>query len=81
MDLTAHQQAGFVFPVLKSAEIVQCMSELGFDLSQQELSEPARHKEKLRQVFVKLVCVCLNSIFDDSFRSLLTYNNTFVCLK
>jgi kinetochore protein Nuf2 len=48
----------FIFPVLKTGEILQCMAELGIDLSKAELSEPQRHKEKLRKVFWQLLDVC-----------------------
>lgn len=47
--------AGFIFPVLKPAEIQQCMLELGTELSEEELQDPAHHKEKLRKVFTFLV--------------------------
>jgi hypothetical protein len=51
--------AGFIFPILKPADIQICMAELGAELSQEELQDPAHHKEKLRKVFTFLVrCAC-----------------------
>jgi Nuf2 family len=57
MDFTTTSSAttGFVFPILKSGDILQCMSELGIEMTEIELKEPARHKEKLKSVFVQLV--------------------------
>ena len=58
MDLTSSSASGptqFVFPILKSVDILQCMSELGIEMTKQELAEPQRHKEKLRQIFMCLV--------------------------
>ena len=46
---------GFVFPILKSEEILQLMGELGFAMSKVELMEPHRHKERLRQMYLFLV--------------------------
>jgi hypothetical protein len=45
----------YIFPVLKAADILQCMFELGMEMSKIELAEPARHKEKLRKVYWHLV--------------------------
>jgi hypothetical protein len=56
MDLTANSSSPqFIFPILKSTDILQCMFELGIEMSKEELMEPQRHKEKLRQIFVQLV--------------------------
>jgi hypothetical protein len=72
MDLTTNSSSPpthFIFPILKSGEILQCMSELGIEMSKEELTEPQRHKEKLRQIFVHLVrnlqCVSPGSSHDD----------------
>lgn len=54
MDLTGQQQS-FSFPLLKNADIINCMSELGVPLTADELSEPARHKDRVREVFVMLI--------------------------
>ncbi|CAB9505864.1 Kinetochore protein nuf2 [Seminavis robusta] len=50
--------AQFAFPLLKSSEILQCLSELEIELSKAELSEPQRHRDKLRKVFLLLLDVC-----------------------
>jgi Nuf2 family len=46
---------GFIFPILKPTEIQQCMNELGTELTNEELNDPAHHKEKLRKIFTFLV--------------------------
>jgi Nuf2 family len=46
---------GFIFPILKPSEIQQCMNELGTELTNEELNDPAHHKEKLRKIFTFLV--------------------------
>lgn len=46
---------GFIFPILKPSEIQQCMTELGTELTNDELNDPAHHKEKLRKIFTFLV--------------------------
>uniref|UniRef100_A0A7S4MY20 Uncharacterized protein n=2 Tax=Odontella aurita TaxID=265563 RepID=A0A7S4MY20_9STRA len=57
MDLTANQQQAFSFPILKNADILHCMSELGIDLTVDELNEPHRHKDRVRAVFVNLLAI------------------------
>jgi hypothetical protein len=59
---------GFIFPILKPIEIQQCMHELGTELTNDELNDPAHHKEKLRHIFTFLVCTkvwwfCVFNIF------------------
>jgi len=54
MDLTAQQQS-FAFPLLKNADIINCMSELGVPLTADELAEPVRHKDRVREVFLMLI--------------------------
>jgi len=48
----------YAFPILKSQEILLCIEELGIELSQQELTDPIRHKEKLRTVWSSMVRCC-----------------------
>jgi hypothetical protein len=55
--------AVFMFPLLKPAEIQQCLQELGTDLTQEEMQDPAHHKEKLRKVFTFLVRMNMASWF------------------
>jgi hypothetical protein len=50
--------AVIIFPVLKPAEIQQCLQNLGTDLTQEEIQDPAHHKKKLRKVFAFLVRMC-----------------------
>ena len=54
MDFTS-TPSQFIFPVLKSADILLCMTELEIDLTKAELSEPHRHKDKIKKVFMALV--------------------------
>ena len=71
MDLTTPSSSSsptqYIFPILKHSEILQCLSELSIDLNKAELSEPSRHKEKVKKVFLLLVrpwvcvCVCINA--------------------
>ena len=51
---------GFIFPILKPIEIQQCMNELGTELTNEELNDPAHHKEKLRKIFTFLVRAIYN---------------------
>jgi kinetochore protein Nuf2 len=55
----------FIFPVLKSAEVLQCMTELGIEVSKIELTEPHRHKEKVRKVFWQLLDICCGITEED----------------
>jgi len=54
MDVTANHTV-YRFPILKNAEIIECLSEAGIELNESELTEPLRHKEKVKQVFLSLV--------------------------
>lgn len=58
MDLTQQGAGVYAFPILKSQEILLCIEELGIELSQQELTDPIRHKEKLRTVWSSMVRCC-----------------------
>ena len=70
MDLTTPSSSSsptqYIFPILKHSEILQCLSELSIDLNKAELSEPSRHKEKVKKVFLLLVrpwvCVCVSML-------------------
>ena len=57
MDMTTNGAGApqYCFPILKSQEILSCIDEMGVEVSQQELADPIRHKEKLRQVWLALV--------------------------
>jgi hypothetical protein len=46
-----------MFPVLKNPVILQIMQEVNVPLSESELTEPGRCKERVREVFVQLVSV------------------------
>ncbi len=47
--------SSIVFPVLKNAVILQIMQEVNVPLTEMELNEPNRCKERIREVFVQLV--------------------------
>lgn len=67
MDLTAQQQS-YCFPILKNNEVLQVLSTLGIDLTEQELSEPARHRDTIRNVFIQLIDVALGVPEDELFK-------------
>lgn len=54
MDITSNHTI-YRFPILKNAEIIECLAEAGIELNENELMEPQRHKEKVKQVFLSLV--------------------------
>jgi hypothetical protein len=43
------------FPILHQSEIIQALAGLKIDISKNELNEPHRNREKLRNVFLQLV--------------------------
>ena len=47
--------SGNLFPVLKHSTILQIMEEVNVPLTESELTEPGRCKERIREVFVQLV--------------------------
>ena len=49
------QQTNYCFPMLKNSVILQCMSELGFDMNEKELLEPHKYKDRVRFIFRELV--------------------------
>ena len=55
----------FIFPVLKSTEILQCLDELGIDVCKAELTEPQRHREKIRKIFWQLLEHCTGITEED----------------
>jgi len=55
----------FIFPVLKNAEILQCLDELGIEVCKTELAEPQRHREKVRKIFWQLLEHCCGITEDD----------------
>jgi kinetochore protein Nuf2 len=58
-------QGGFLFPILKTQEIVDIMAELNVEITKAELIEPQRHKEKIRQLFVLLLDICQGQSEED----------------
>ena len=54
MDESIGIQA-FAIPILKVHELVDLLEEIGVQLTREELDDPARHKEKLRKVWVAMV--------------------------
>mmetsp|Transcript_51113 Transcript_51113/g.105136 ORF Transcript_51113/g.105136 Transcript_51113/m.105136 type:complete len:462 (+) Transcript_51113:70-1455(+) len=55
----------FIFPVLKNAEILQCLDELGIEVCKTELAEPQRHREKIRKIFWQLLEHCCGVTEED----------------
>ena len=63
MDITISQNQ-YSFPILKFPEIIQCLAEAGIEITEAELKEPNRHKDKVKSIFLSLVssmskwCAC-----------------------
>lgn len=55
----------YIFPMLKNAEILTCCSELEVELTKAELTEPQRHKDRIRKVFWHLLEICFGITEDD----------------
>ena len=51
----SQQKMGYSYPVLKPQEIQSCLHDMGFEITLDELTDPAHHKEKLREMFTLLV--------------------------
>ena len=56
-DRVHRSTATYIFPTLKLSEILQCLEELEIPISKQELTEPSRHRDKLRQMWIRVVSV------------------------
>ncbi|KAI2491833.1 Nuf2 family [Fragilaria crotonensis] len=67
MDLTSasHPTTQYIFPILRHSDILQCMSELNIELTKAELVEPARHKDRVRNVLMQLLDTCCGITQDD----------------
>ena len=50
------------FPILKNSVILQIMEEVEIPLTEAELIEPSRCKERIREVFARLVRIIYNII-------------------
>eukprot|EP00578_Thalassiosira_sp_NH16_P003198 CAMPEP_0181132420 /NCGR_PEP_ID=MMETSP1071-20121207/30984_1 /TAXON_ID=35127 /ORGANISM="Thalassiosira sp., Strain NH16" /LENGTH=443 /DNA_ID=CAMNT_0023218749 /DNA_START=48 /DNA_END=1379 /DNA_ORIENTATION=+ len=55
----ATDQPRSMFPILKNPTILQIMEEVDVPLTEYELIEPGRCKERVREVFVRLLNICL----------------------
>ena len=55
MDSTKTTAKGYLFPILKADKIVEYVCQIGVELTVDELKDPARHKEKMKKVWVALV--------------------------
>jgi kinetochore protein Nuf2 len=56
VDTISHTH--YIFPVLKNSDILQCMAEVGIEVTKTELTEPQRHKDKVRKIFWFLLDYC-----------------------
>ena len=66
MDLTSSlPTTQYIFPILRHSDILQCMSELNIELTKAELAEPARHKDRVRKVFLLLLDTCCGITEED----------------
>lgn len=53
MDVT--QQLSFSFPSLKNSEILHLLADLGIPFTEEELLEPSRHRDTVRNLFILLI--------------------------
>jgi kinetochore protein Nuf2 len=60
----------YIFPVLKNVEILTCCSELELELTKAELTEPQRHRDRIRKVFWQLLDICFGITEEDLTRQL-----------
>ena len=56
--MAATNPKGTTFPTLKNVDILQCMGELQVHLSEDELVNPAAHRDTVKRVFEQLVELC-----------------------
>lgn len=49
------QQRPTTFPILKNSMILKCMEEIEIPLTENELTEPGRHKERIKEILIQLV--------------------------
>ena len=67
MDANMNELEKF-YPILKTHEILSLLEEVGVTLTQEELTDPVRHKEKLRKMWLEVVraalpgAICLREI-------------------
>lgn len=54
------------FPILKNSVILQIMEEVEIPLTESELLEPYRSKERIRDVFARLLMLCWGMGSEDS---------------
>jgi hypothetical protein len=47
--------ARFSFPILRKSEILICMEEWEFPVTEEELKEPSRHRDRLKQMWFLVV--------------------------
>jgi len=59
------QQKSFCFPILKNSVILQCMTELGYELNEKELLEPHKYKDRVKSIFRELVKLLLGLSEED----------------
>ncbi|KAL7434502.1 hypothetical protein ACHAXM_004094 [Skeletonema potamos] len=57
---------GTSFPILKNSVILQIMEEVQIPLTEAELVEPGRCKERVREVFARLLILCWGMTNNDS---------------
>mmetsp|Transcript_13094 Transcript_13094/g.36237 ORF Transcript_13094/g.36237 Transcript_13094/m.36237 type:complete len:463 (+) Transcript_13094:2-1390(+) len=55
----------FSFPIMKSSEILICMEELNIALTEEELKEPSRNRDRLKQMWID-VLLCLTGQTEES---------------
>lgn len=48
----------YSFPLLKSSEIIFCLNELGIKITEDELANPEKFKERIKIIFESLIEIC-----------------------
>ena len=54
MDMTSSNKPHYRFPILKNNEIIECLTDAGIEVTSNELTEPNRHKEKIKAIYNEL---------------------------
>jgi hypothetical protein len=62
MDLTTNPTQ-YSFPLLKNDEIIQCLGEVGIEININELTEPNKHKDRVKSTFTSLVSLTFSSLY------------------
>ena len=65
-------QTQYIFPILKTAEILSCCAEVEVELTKAELTEPQRHRERVRKVLSQFLDLCFGISEEELAKQLLS---------